>query len=324
MIKKSTPTIVVLDGYTLHTGDLSWAGIHALGETTIYDRTSPEKCIERAQNAEILLVNKVNITAEILEKLPKLRCICVTATGFNNVDTVAAAKKNIPVCNVKGYSSNSVAQHVFAMIFELTNAVAAHHKSVQNHQWSRSKDFCYTLQPITGLAGKTFGIYGFGQIGQTVAKIALAFGMKVIAKHKHPDRDKMAGVTFVNQTTLFEKSDILSLHAPLNAENEGLINRSMLKMMKANALLINTARGGFIIEKDLKTALKNNSIAGAALDVLSTEPPLENHILFDAKNCILTPHIAWANIDSRQRLLNETISNIEAFIKGQPRNMVNY
>ena len=319
----STAKIIILDAYTLNPGDLNWAKIQALGEVSIYDRTPLNKVIERAKEADILIVNKVLIGTKILERLPNLKCICVTATGFNNVDTLAAKQKGIPVCNVKAYSSHSVAQHVFALILELTNAVAVHHQSVQNKQWSQSEDFSYTLQPIMELADKTMGIYGFGKIGQAVAKIALAFGMKVIAKHKHPKRDKIHGVTFVNTEDLFHQSDVLSLHAPLTIENEGLINMPLLKSMKTSAFLINTARGGFILETDLKMALENDIIAGAALDVLSTEPPIKDHVLFSTKNCIITPHIAWASIDARQRLMHETVLNVAAFLNGEPKNVVN-
>lgn len=316
--------IIVLDGYTLNPGDLSWQALKSLGNIEIFDRTPQTEVLLRAKDAEILIVNKVIIDVKTIAQLPHLKCIFVTATGYNNVDILAAAKRNIPVCNVRGYSTNSVAQHVFSLILQLTNQVDAYHASVQKGDWSRSPDFCYYLGEIPELAGKIMGIYGFGQIGQAVAKIALAFGMKVIAKHKHPDRDSMPGVTFVDEDTLFYESDIISLHAPLTPENRGLINRSLLKTMQPSSLIINTARGGFIVEEDLKWALENHIIAGAALDVLSTEPPIENHVLLGLPNCIITPHIAWASKAARERLMQETVDNVQAFLEGKAVNVVNH
>ncbi len=315
--------ITILDGYTMNPGDLDWAIIKSLGEVEIFDRTPNNKILARAKDAAILVVNKVILDAEIIAQLPKLKCICVTATGYNNVDILAAAKRKIPVYNVRGYSTMSVAQHVFALILELTNTVAIYNIGVQKGDWSRSTDFCYYLGQIPELSGKTLGIYGFGQIGQAVAQIAMAFGMKVIAKHKHPDRDQMSGVAFVNQETLFRKSDIISLHAPLTKENTGLINKALLETIKPSSLIINTARGGFIVEKDLKWALENKRIAGAALDVLSSEPPPNNHILQNVSNCIITPHIAWASQSARKRLMEETAQNIRSFLAGKSLNVVN-
>ncbi len=317
-----TTNIVILDGFTLNPGDLSWEDFEAIGNAKIYDRTPEDKIIERSIHADILIINKVKLTAQVLEQLPKLKCICVLATGFNNIDTTAASERSIPVCNVRGYSSKSVAQHVFAMILELANEVAAHNNSVVNNDWSSCPDFSYTLNPIMELSDKTLGIYGFGRIGQAVAKIGLAFGMTIIAKHKHPERDKMEGVDFVDTDNLFRNSDIISFHAPLTAENTGLINTRQLEKMKSTALLINTARGGFIIEEDLKSALETGTIAGAGLDVLSAEPPAEDHILIGVKNCLITPHVAWASVEARQRLMNETVQNVEAFLRGDPRNVV--
>lgn len=310
------PKIVILDGFTMNPGDLDWSGIESLGKVEVYDRTSPKDVWKRAKDAEIIIVNKVIIDGELLTQLPKLKCICVTATGYNNIDTHAAAQKGIPVCNVRGYSTHSVAQHVFAMILELTNYVGAYNESVQDEAWTRSPDFCYLLGEMPELYGKTLGIYGFGQIGQAVANIALAFGMKVIAKHKHPERDRRSGVEFVDATKLFRTSDVVSLHAPLTHDNTGLINLSLLKTMKSNALLINTARGGFVVEEDLKFALENKIIAGAALDVLTVEPPVEPLVLKGVKNCLLTPHVAWASKAARQRLMDETIKNVKFFLQG--------
>lgn len=316
--------IVILDGYTSNPGDLTWDNFHNLGQVTIYDRTPEELVVERAKGAKILVVNKVDITRELMDQLPELRCICVLATGFNNIDIETAREKKIPVCNVKGYSSESVAQHVFAFMLEFTSRVRAHHESVSRGEWSKCVDFSYTLGTISELSGKTMGIYGFGRIGQAVAKIALAFGMKVIAKHKHPERDKMEGVTFVESDQLFRESDFVSLHAPLTQENAGLINAQLLEMMKPTAFLINTARGGFINEADLKSALDSGQIAGAALDVLSAEPPASNHVLIGVDNCLITPHVAWASKEARERLMHETILNIQGFLEGNIRNAVNF
>lgn len=315
--------IVILDGYTLNPGDLSWQPFESLGEVSIYDRTYEEAVLKRAEKAEILVVNKVEVTGDLITNLPNLKCICVLATGFNNIDIEAAKNKGIPVCNVKGYSSESVAQQVFAFMLEFTNRVSQHHASVNKGVWSECPDFSYTLGTINELAGKTLGIYGFGRIGQAVAQIALAFGMKVLAKHKHPERDEMAGVNFVDTKTLFRQGDFISLHAPLTQENEGLVNKELLKIMKSSAFLINTARGGFIVEKDLKRALENQTIAGAALDVLSSEPPPADHVLLGVKNCVITPHVAWASKEARERLMEETILNIKAFLEGKARNVVN-
>ncbi|MDX1943275.1 MAG: D-2-hydroxyacid dehydrogenase [Saprospiraceae bacterium] len=318
------PKIIIVDGHTLNPGDLSWESLEKLGKVSVYEHSTREEILERTQEAEIILANKTVFDAEILAQLPHLRCICVTATGFNNIDIISAKKHDILVCNVAGYGTDAVAQHVFALLLELTNAVGKHHGSVQNGDWSRNRDFCYTLQPVIELAGKTMGIYGFGKIGQQVAKIALAFGMEILATHKHPKRDAMPGVRFVDLETLFQKSDIITLHAPLTTENEYFVNKTLLSKMKPSAYLINTARGGLIHESDLKEALENNIIAGAGLDVLSQEPPKNGNILLNVKNCIITPHNAWASREARQRLLNETVENVKAFLNGKPRNVVNY
>ena len=315
--------ISILDAYTLNPGDLSWTEVEKLGETKIFDRTKPELTIERSIDADILVVNKHVIDHSILEQLPKLKCICVTATGFNNVDIDAAAKRNILVCNVSGYGTASVAQHVFALILELYNQVGKYNESVKKGHWSKAQDFTYYLNPIVGLKGKTIGIYGLGRIGQKVAFIAQSFEMNVLATHKHPERNARPGLRFVPIETLFKNSDIITLHAPLNTDNEGIVNEDLLKKMKPTAILINTGRGGLINENDLKMALENNWLAGAGLDVLQQEPPLERHPLFGLDNCIITPHMAWANIDARSRLLSLTAKNIEGFLIGKPINVVN-
>ena len=321
--KPARPRIVVLDGHTLNPGDLSWNKLRALGQVNVYEYSAPEQIPERAAEADIILVNKAVIDKAQLARLPALKCICVTATGYNNVDAEQAGKRNIPVCNAVGYGTGSVAQHVFALLLELTNKVQAHHESVLAGQWERSRDFCYTLTPIPELDGRVMGIYGFGRIGQRVAAIAQAFGMEVLATHKHPERDARPGVSFVPLEALFEKSDVVSLHAPLTEENEGIVNAALLSRMKPTAYLINTGRGGLIHEADLRQALQEGRLAGAALDVLSQEPPPAGHPLIGLPNCLITPHLAWASQEARARLLAETAANIEAFLAGNPRNVVN-
>lgn len=315
--------IIALDGRTLNPGDLSWKGLGAFGEFEIHDFTPSEQVVERGKPADILLVNKVVLGKAELSQLPNLKCICVTATGYNNVDLQAARERNIPVCNAVGYSTDSVAQHVFALLLALTNRVYQHHISVQAGEWQRSDDFAYTLHTLPELAGKAFGIYGFGRIGQRVADLAQAFGMKVLATHKHPERDARPGVEFVSLEALFERSDAISLHAPLSEANREIVNAQLLQRMKPTAYLINTGRGGLIQEADLKLALQEKQLAGAALDVLSTEPPKEGNVLISAPNCIITPHLAWASLEARQRLMEITLNNIRAFQAGAPQNVVN-
>jgi glycerate dehydrogenase len=315
--------ITLLDAHTMNPGDLDWSPLQALGTVTIYDYTPPEEIVERALDADILIVNKVLMTRAVLQQLPRLRYICVSATGYNNIDLQAAAEQNIPVSNVIGYSTTAVAQQVFALILELTNQVAAHNDSVARQEWARSKHFSYTLSPIPELAGKTMGIYGFGRIGQQVAEVARAFGMEVLATHRHPKRDARPGVRFVDLEELFRVSDVISLHAPLSPENKGIVNTQLLSGMKPTAYLINTARGPIINEQDLAKALQSKTIAGAALDVLSQEPPPKDHPLTKLENCILTPHVAWASVEARQRLLAGVVRNVEGFLKeGKVRNGV--
>lgn len=318
-----TPKIVIVDGYTANPGDLSWTGFHKLGDVSIYERSTRKEALERAKDADILLVNKIKADADMITALPNLKYIGVMATGYNNVNLEAANERNIPVCNASGYSTRSVAQQVFALLLELTNRVGDHNQSVQNGKWANSADFCYTLQILPELADLTFGIYALGAIGNKVADIALAFGMKVIAYHKHPKRDARPGVVFVSEEELLERSDVLSLHAPLNDQSRHFINVKSLKKMKQSAYLINTSRGGLIDETALRDAVLNEDIKGAALDVLTQEPPAKDNPLINVPNIILTPHVAWATQDARQRLLTICVENIEAFLKGEPQNVVN-
>jgi len=311
------PHIVVLDGYTMNPGDLSWEPLQRLGNLTIYDRSAPHELVVRSTDADILLVNKVSITREVLDQLPRLQYIAVTATGYNNIDLAACAARDIPVTNAVGYGSTSVAQHVFALLLALTNRVQQHSRSVKAGDWAAQPDFCYWRSPIIELNGRVMGIYGLGSIGRQVARIAQAFGMDVLATHRHPKRDAMEGVTFVDLPTLFAQSDIISLNVPLSADNEEIVDTNLLSTMKSTAYLINTARGGLINEHDLAKALRQKRIAGAALDVLATEPPPADHPFYELDNCLLTPHQAWASVASRQRLLDITVEHVVAFLAGE-------
>ncbi|KAA9036527.1 D-2-hydroxyacid dehydrogenase [Ginsengibacter hankyongi] len=314
--------IVVLDGYTLNPGDLSWQSLQQLGETVIYDRSAKDETADRIADANIVLTNKVLLTDEIIDKAVNLRYIGVMATGYNVVDTVAAAKRNIRVTNVPAYSTASVAQLTFAIILELFTHVSSYAQSVSNGDWVRSKDFSYQKHTMIELQDKTLGIIGLGRIGQAAAAIALAFNMRVIASHKHPERDKMNGVRFVDEEACFSEADIVTLHCPLNEQNKYFVNQRLLRMMKPSAFLINTSRGDLINEKDLAQALNTEQIAGAGLDVLSAEPPAANNPLLHAKNCLVTPHIGWATYEARSRLMYEVVQNVQAFIKGVPVNVV--
>jgi glycerate dehydrogenase len=314
--------IVVLDAFAMNPGDLSWEQLKNLGDTDIYDRSLPEESRKRVSHAEVILTNKALVNKDIMEAAPNLKYIGVMATGYNVVDITEAHKRNIIVTNVPAYSTASVAQLTFAFILELANHTALYAQSVKNGDWVRSKDFSYHLKPIMELQNKTLGIIGFGQIGQNVAKIALAFGMRVISSHKHPERNKMEGVNFVDEKTCFKEADIVSLHCPLNKDNFEFVNKELLASMKRKAFLVNTSRGGLVNETDLAEALNHETIAGAALDVLSTEPPSANNPLLHAKNCLINPHVAWATFESRTRLMDVVVNNIEAFLKGKPVNVI--
>lgn len=314
--------IVILDAYAMNPGDLDWEGLNHFGQTEIYDRSSLEETGKRIADADIVLTNKSVLDKDLIEAAPKLKYIGVMATGYNIVDITAAHKRNIVVTNVPSYSTASVAQLTFAFILEMANHTALYAESVSKGDWIKSKDFSYHLKPIMELQDKTLGIIGFGQIGKAVAKIAIAFGMKVIASHKHPERDKMKGVTFVDEKTCFMESDILSLHCPLNENNFEFVNKELLAIMKPTSLLVNTSRGGLINENDLAEALNKGVIEGAALDVLSTEPPTADNPLLHAKNCLINPHVAWAAFESRSRLMKVVVNNVKSFIEGKVENVV--
>lgn len=317
--------IVVLDGYTLNPGDLSWEGFEKLGSLVIYDRTPESSVVERAKEAEIVITNKTPLNENIIGSLPKLRYIGVLATGYNIVDTEAARKRNIPVANIPTYGTNSVAQMVFALILELCHNVASHSESVSRGDWAKNDDFCYWNYPLTELCDKTIGIIGFGRIGQKTADIAQAFGMNVLAYDKvHSEQGQRIGFRWAESLDeLLVESDIVTLHCPLLPDTKGIISADTISRMKKSAYLINTSRGPLVNDKDLADALNNNIIAGAGLDVLSAEPPAADNPLLAAKNCFITPHIAWATKEARTRLMNTAADNLRAFIAGNPVNVVN-
>ena len=320
-MSEDSANIVVLDGHPLNPGDLSWDGLRSLGECVVYDRTPPAQVVERARDAAIVLTNKVVLSAEVIARLPKLRHISVLATGFNVVDTAFAREQGIVVSNVPSYGTESVAQMVFAHVLNLVQPVALHAKSVRDGDWASSQDWCYWKAPLMELAGLTMGVVGLGRIGQCTAKLAHAFGMHVLAYDPvavHPPDS----VTMVALRELLQKSDVVSLHCPLTDDTKHLINAETLRLMKRTALLINTSRGALIDESALADALHRGQIAGAGLDVLSMEPPRSDHPLVTAKNCQMTPHIAWATHAARARLLAVAVRNVAAFLAGQPQNVV--
>ncbi len=315
--------LVVLDGKTLNPGDNPWTPLESFGVLEVYDRTAGDQIVSRCADAEIVLTNKVPFTAATLEQLPNLKFIAVTATGYNVVDTVAAGKCGVVVSNVPEYSTLSVAQHVFAMLLSFLHRPAEHHQAVVAGQWQAIGDFSFTLAPIHELAGKTIGIVGLGRTGRATAALAAAFGMRVVAcsrRQINPLLDE--GFEWLSVEQLFEQADVVSIHCPQTDENKGFIDAKLLSRMKSSSILINTARGGLVDEQALADTLNAGEIAGALLDVCSTEPIGADNPLLDAKNCVITPHIAWATVAARQRLMQTTAENVEAFLKGQPLNVV--
>ena len=314
--------IVVLDGYTSNPGDLSWDALAAIGTLTVHDRTADADIVPRARGAEIVLTNKTVLSRDVIAALPGLRCICVLATGYNVVDVTAAKEHGITVCNVPEYSTPNVAQAVFALLLELTNRTGHHDRSVHEGRWAACADFCYWDGDLVELAGLTLGILGFGRIGHAVARIGTAFGMRILA-HRRSGTGPVEGGEHASLDRLFRESDILSLHCPLTPDTKELVNAARLATMKRTALLINTARGPLVNEADLAAALDAGTIAGAGLDVLTVEPPPASNPLLHAKNCVITPHIAWATRNARRRLIEATAGNVRAFAAGRPRNVVN-
>ena len=315
--------ITFLDSYTLNPGDLDLSPLTALGICDIYPGTSPEDILGRLCDTTILITNKCIINNEIINSLPKLQYIQVAATGYNNIDLAAAKSRNIPVSNVSGYSTTSVAQQTFAMLLGYLNQTETYASESRDGKWSSQTHFSYWHSPIEELSGKKLGIIGLGTIGREVAKIGRAFGMTITSVTRGPEKDTLANVKYLDEETFYQTADVISLHCPLNDQTIGLINATKLKMMKPSSILVNTSRGGTINEADLKTGLEEGQIAAALLDVLSTEPPAPDHILLKAPNCHITPHQAWASLQSRQRLLEGIVSNIKAYIKGNPQNVVN-
>lgn len=314
--------IVILDGYTTNSGDLSWDSIKQLGDLTVYDRTSNDQIINRCQDAEAVLTNKVILTAEIISDLPKLKYIGVMATGYNVVDIDAARSRGIVVTNVPAYSTASVAQLVFAHLLNIASQVALHDSQVHEGKWVNSVDFCFYAAPLIELDGKQIGIVGLGQIGSAVARIAQAMGMKVAAYTSKSQEQLGDGITKMSLEQLFATSDVVTLHCPLTPDTKYIVNAERLATMKANAIIINTGRGPLVNEQDLADALNNGTIAAAAVDVLSCEPPKADNPLLTAKNCHITPHIAWASQAARTRLIATLASNLQAFINGNPVNNV--
>jgi len=313
--------IVVLDGYTMNPGDLSWEGLEELGECAVYERTPPERVVERAAGAEVVLTNKVVLDGAVMARLPALKYIGVLATGYNVVDTAAARERGIVVTNVPAYSTRSVAQLVMALVLELAHHVGDHSRGVHEGRWTRSPDFAYWDWPLVELDGLAMGIVGFGQTGRAVADLARAFGMRVLVHTRTPTAGP--GVEFVDLATLLRRSDVVSLHCPLTPETEGLVNAGRLALMKPTAFLINTSRGPVVNERDLAEALNAGRIAGAGLDVLSTEPPKADNPLLAAKNCFITPHFAWATRAARERMMKTVVANVRAFLAGRSQNVVN-
>ena len=314
--------IVVLDGYGLNPGDLSWNGMNALGELTVYDRTSPSEMLERSQGAEVLITNKTLIIADNMAELPELKYIGVLATGYNVVDIDAAKARGIVVTNIPAYSTASVAQMVFAHILNITQRVGYYADENVKGRWTDSVDFCYWDTNLVELDGKKMGIVGYGNIGKATARIALAFGMEVLAYTSKEQKDLPQGVKKVTLDELFVESDVISLHCPLTPDTKELVNAKRLSMMKSSAILINTGRGPLVNEQDLADALNEGRIAGAGLDVLSVEPSVAGNPLLSAKNCFITPHIAWATKEARTRLMDIAVNNLKSYQEGNIINNV--
>jgi glycerate dehydrogenase len=316
--------LVVLDGYTLNPGDNPWDALAQLGELTVYDRTPPDQIVARAKPAEIVLTNKTALAAATLAQLPQLKFIAVLATGYNIVDVIAARGRGIPVSNVPEYGTDSVAQHVFALLLELASRVGEHSSAVHAGEWVRAADFCFWKTPPIELTSLTMGIVGFGRIGRRVSELAHAFGMRVLAAGgSRRIAPSYAPFDWCDIPELFAQADVISLHCPLTADNAAFVNRDLLRRMKRSAFLINTARGALIDEPALAAALRAGELAGAAVDVVSTEPMHPDNPLLGAPRCLITPHLAWGSLAARRRLMETTVRNVAAFLAGEPINVVN-
>lgn len=316
--------IVVLDGYAANPGDLSWEPFAALGELTVYDRTAPADLLARIGDAEIIITNKVPLTKEVLSACPAVRFICESATGYNNIDVAYAASRGIPVSNVPAYSSASVAQMVFAFLLEIAQRIASHSDAVHSGRWTNCEDFCFRDHPLFELEGKTLGIIGYGEIGKKVASIATSFGMKVLAcSRTYRPELSTETIKIVTQDEVLAGSDVITLHCPQNPESQGLICSDTIAKMKDGVIIINTARGGCVVEQDVLDALKRGKLGFYAADVLSTEPPRADNPLLGAPNTFITPHIAWMTTEARSRLMDTMLCNLRAFLDGAPINVVN-
>ncbi len=319
---------VILDGYTLNPGDLDWKVLLELADFEIYDRTSfsPDEVdliAERAKDAEIIIINKTPITAEVIDQLPDLKYIGVLATGYNVVDIEAAKRRNITVTNIPSYGTETVAQATIALLLEICNHVGSHHEAVERGQWENNSDWCFWNHPIIELSGKTMGIIGYGQIGQATARIAQALGMKIVAYNRTPKKViETETVRYASLDELYNQADVISLHCPLTEENEGFINQSAMNKMKDGVIIINTARGPLVNEENLADALNQGKVGAAGIDVVSKEPIVSDNPLLTAKNCFITPHISWASLEARQRLLDIAVGNLKGYLRGEPVNVV--
>ena len=318
--------IVILDGYTENPGDLSWDALAALGDLTVYDRTdirNEAEIIARIGDAEVVYSNKTPISRAVIDACPNMKFISLLATGYNVVDYQYAREKGIPVTNIPGYSTDAVAEHTFALLLEICRNVGLHSRTVHEGRWSSNPDFCYWDTPLMELAGKTMGIIGFGSIGRRVGRIARAFGMEVLATGSRETEEGRAIGTYVALDTLLARADVVTLHCPLFPETQGLINAENIAKMKDGAILLNTARGGVIVDQDVAQALNSGKLRAAGMDVVTTEPIPADNPLLGAKNCFLTPHIAWAAKETRQRLMDRAVANLRAYLDGKPINVVN-
>ena len=312
------PRLVILDAFTANPGDLSWAPMEALADCIAYDRTAPSDVLARIGNADAVMLNKAVLDAHTIAHAPHLKYVGILATGWNTIDLAAAKQRGLVVTNVPGYSTASVAQQAFALLLELTNQVALHSGDARSGGWPKNPDYCYRLSPLIELAGLTLGIVGFGQIGQAAARIGQAFGMRVLANRRDHAQPPPEGVEYADLDRIFSESDVVSLHCPLSPATAGLVNAKRLAQMKPTAFLINTSRGPLVVEQDLADALRAGRLAGAGVDVLSTEPPAPGNPLLSAPRCFVTPHVAWATDAARQRLIDVAAENLRAYLNGQP------
>ena len=315
--------IVVLDGYAANPGDISWDALKRCGEVTVYDRTAPEDVISRIGDAEAVFTNKVVVDEAVMTACPNIKYIGELATGYNNVDVAAAKRRGIAVCNIPAYSTDSVAQMTFAMLLDICSRAAQHSAAVHAGKWAACPDFCFWETPLIELASKTMGIVGFGRIGRAVARIAVAMGMNVLCYSRHPGGEPLPeGCRYANLDALFARSDVISLHCPLNDDSRGMINRESIARMKDGVILLNTGRGPLVAEQDLADALNAGKVYAAGVDVVSAEPIRPDNPLLTARNCVITPHIAWAPFEARQRLMDIAVGNLEAWMRGEPQNNV--